>query len=111
MINIIECFCSIAATFAMCNRSLGIIISKRQCPAVLFKCKSCTSLLLPWHLAPSYGKHGSTTNLDDLECAFATVKDCTNDDATLPKLHLSTHNVPELHAILKRLSVTLLRVV
>ena len=50
-------------------------------------------------------------NLDDLERALVTAKDCTNDEATLLKLCLSAHNVPELRAISKRLSVKLSGVV
>ena len=50
-------------------------------------------------------------NLDGLECVLLTVKDCTKDEATSLKLRLSTHNVPELRAISKRLSVKLSRVV
>ena len=52
-------------------------------------------------------KYGSMANLDDLESALVTAKDCTNDEATSLKLRLSAHNVPELRAILKRLSVKL----
>ena len=46
-------------------------------------------------------------NLDNLECALVTAKDCTNDEAISLKQHLSTHNVPELCAISKRLSLKL----
>ena len=46
-------------------------------------------------------------NLDDLECILLTEKDCTKDEATSLKLCLSTNNVPELHAIPKRLAVKL----
>ena len=52
-------------------------------------------------------KYGSMANLDDLESALVTAKDCTNDEATSLKLRLSAQNVPELRAILKRLSVKL----
>ena len=54
---------------------------------------------------------GSMANLDDLEPALVTAKDCTNDEATSLKLCLSPYNVPELHAISKRLSVKLSGVV
>ena len=50
-------------------------------------------------------------NLDDLEHALVTAKDCTNDEVTSLKLRLSAYNVLELHAISKRLSVKLSGVV
>ena len=46
-------------------------------------------------------------NLDDLEHTLVTAKDCTNDEAISLKQQLSAHNVPELRAISKRLSVKL----
>ena len=50
-------------------------------------------------------------NLDDLERASVTAKDCTNDEVISLKQRLSAHNVPELRAILKWLSVKLSGVV
>ena len=50
-------------------------------------------------------------NLDDLEHALVMAKDCTNAEATSLMLRLSAHNVPELRAISKRLSVKLSGVV
>ena len=44
-------------------------------------------------------------NLDNLECTLLTAKDCTKDEAISLKQRLSAHNVPELHAISKRLSI------
>ena len=51
------------------------------------------------------------TNLDDLECMLLSAKDCTKDEVTLLKVRLSAHNVPELCAISKRLTVKLSGVV
>ena len=95
----------IAATFAI------IAQSQLWCPAVLFKCESCASSLLPWHLAQSKGKHRPMATLDDLYRALVTAKDCTNDEVISLKQRLSTHNVPDLHAISKWLSVKLSGVV
>ena len=50
-------------------------------------------------------------NLDYLERALVTAKDCSNDEVASLELRLSAHTVPELRAILKRLSVKLSGVV
>ena len=50
-------------------------------------------------------------NLDYLDCALVSAKDCTNDEAISLKQRLSAHNVPELRAISTRLSFKLFGVV
>ena len=62
-------------------------------------------------VASSTERKANTVNLDDLEHALVTAKDCINNETISLKQQLLAHNMPKLPAISKQLSVKLSGVV
>ena len=97
----------IATTFAMLhNSNFG---RQKVAPSCIVQVQKLCFVVSA--VASSTECKANTVNLDDLEHALVTVKDCINNEAISLKQQLLAHNMPKLPAISKQLSVKLSGVV